>query len=103
MRGRLRMCAAAVLGLMEFCPAAELPSGDDARFNEAVLILTGESEIENVDEYEMDRYLKMMSSPLRLNSAGRPALLSSGLLTLYQAVSLIDYRDRNGPVMSFSE
>lgn len=97
------MCAAAVLGLMEFCPAAELPSGDDARFNEAVLILTGESEIENVDEYEMDRYLKMMSSPLRLNSAGRPALLSSGLLTLYQAVSLIDYRDRNGPVMSFSE
>ena len=97
------MCAAAVFGLMEICPAAELPSGDDARFNEAVLILTGESEIENVDEYEMDRYLKLMSSPLRLNSAGRPALLSSGLLTLYQAVSLIDYRDRNGPVMSFSE
>ena len=59
------MCAAAVLGLMEFCPAAVLPSGDDARFNEAVLVLTGESEIENVDEYEMDRYLKLMSSPLR--------------------------------------
>lgn len=94
------VCAITLLGLTQICPAG---GKDDVRFNEAVLVLTGAGEIEELDEYEIDRYQKLSSSPLRLNSAGRPALLSSGLMTLYQVVSFLDYRSLSGPVMSFAE
>ncbi|MGM9740424.1 MAG: hypothetical protein ACI3ZP_07440 [Candidatus Cryptobacteroides sp.] len=94
------VCAVILLGLTQICQAGEK---DDARFNEAVLVLTGAGEIEELDEYEIDRYLKLSASPLRLNSAGRSALLSSGLMTLYQVVSFLDYRTLSGPVMSFPE
>ena len=100
MRGKVIICAALALVIIWTCRAE---GKEDVRFNEAVLVLTGAGEIEELDEYEIDRYLRLSSNPLRLNSSGRPALLSSGLMTLYQIVSFLDYRTLSGPVMSFSE
>lgn len=103
MSGRMMICAAVFLCIWQACAGAKGRAVDDIRFNDAVLVLTGAGEIEDVDESELDRYMRLASNPLGINSAGRASLLSSGLLTLYQVVSLLDYRARNGDVMSFSE
>ena len=101
MSGRMMICAAVFLCIWQACAGAKGRAVDDIRFNDAVLVLTGAGEIEDVDESELDRYMRLASNPLGINSAGRASLLSSGLLTLYQVVSLLDYRARNGDVMSF--
>ncbi|MBO4566997.1 MAG: hypothetical protein J5695_07200 [Bacteroidales bacterium] len=72
-------------------------------FESAVLRLTGASVMEDLDESVIERYRALALRPLNLNSAGRSRLLSSGLLTPFQAASLLDYRQRTGDVLSFAE
>ena len=68
-----------------------------------LLRITGASSEEDLDEQEVERYMRFLSHPLEINSASRSRLLSSGLLTRYQVASLEEYRSVYGDVLSFSE
>ena len=72
-------------------------------FLETVMGLTGISEIEDLDEDEYERLAFLSEHPLNLNHSNSSKLISSGLFTSYQVVSLIDYRLRHGDILSFSE
>ena len=69
----------------------------------ALLILSGASEMEELSAEEVERYCSMRDSPLRLNTASRNTLLATGLFSRYQAASILDYRSRNGRILSFAE
>lgn len=68
-----------------------------------LLAFTGHSDPEELDVYEVERLVQYIAHPLKLNESSASRLRSSGLLTQYQAASLIDYRTRQGDVLSYSE
>ncbi len=72
-------------------------------FHEALLYLSGASCVEELSEDEVARYQSLAARPVDLNAAGRSRLLSSGLLTAFQVASLLDYRQRTGAVLSWTE
>lgn len=72
-------------------------------FQEAVLALSGASCIEELTEDEVRHYRSLEEHPVDVNRAGRSRLLSCGLFTPYQVASLVDYRARNGDILSFAE
>ena len=72
-------------------------------FDRSVLVLTGASSIEDLDEEVMEKYCSLASHPIRLNIAGETRMVDSGLFSRYQAASLMDYRKRNGDIMSVME
>jgi len=51
----------------------------------------------------MERYAELQGHPLPINMADRNRLVSSGLISSYQAASLLDYRTRHGDVLSAAE
>ena len=70
---------------------------------QALLTLTGASCVEELSEDEVQHYQSLAAHPVDLNLAGRSRLLSTGLLTPFQVASLLDYRTRTGPVLSWAE
>lgn len=72
-------------------------------FQEAVLILSGASCLEELSEDEIEHYQTLASHPVDLNLAGRGRLLATGLLSPFQVASLLDYRSRGGEVLSWTE
>lgn len=70
---------------------------------EAILAMTGAAGLEELDEYEYERLSRYLLHPLKLNQMSASRLAASGLMTPYQAASLVDYRLRHGDVMSFNE
>lgn len=74
----------------------ELPDG-------SILSLTGALGMEELDESVLERFDRLLSSPVRLNLASDSRLVSSGLLSRYQAASLRDYRNTHGDVLSAGE
>lgn len=70
---------------------------------QAVLRLLGAESAEQVDSEEMERLSELLENPVMLNEASVNELVSSGLMSRYQAVSLVDYRNRHGDVLSASE
>ena len=58
---------------------------------------------EELSEDEILHYSELLKRPLRLNSATAAQMQESGLMTRYQAVSIIDYRRRSGQILSFTE
>lgn len=76
---------------------------DGPDFDSAVLRLSGAGTMEELEEGELERYRSFYLHPLDLNAAGRGRLLSSGLLTAFQAASLLDWRERSGDILSYTE
>ncbi|MBR6875610.1 MAG: hypothetical protein IKN00_04895 [Bacteroidales bacterium] len=72
-------------------------------FQQALLVLTGASCVEELSEDEVQRYQSLAARPVDLNHAGRSRLLATGLLTPYQVASLLDYRTRTGNILSWAE
>ncbi|MBR4826364.1 MAG: hypothetical protein IKZ91_00575 [Bacteroidales bacterium] len=72
-------------------------------FESAVLRITGAGSVEELDESTMERFRALSLHPLDLNSAGRSRLLASGLFNAFQVASFLDYRQRAGDVLSFTE
>ncbi|MBR1870130.1 MAG: hypothetical protein IJ799_08735, partial [Bacteroidales bacterium] len=72
-------------------------------WEEALLVLSGASAVEELDADVLEHYAFYRDHPVRINSAGRGGLRSCGLLTAYQVASLLDYRSRHGPVLSLAE
>ena len=69
----------------------------------AMLYLSGADSEEELDEQEVERFAVLASRPLEINLASRSRMVSSGLMSQYQVASLMDYRSRNGDVLSVSE
>ncbi len=85
---------------------ALLPMNMTAQSDErmrAVLYLTGADSEEELDEQEVERFAVLASRPLEINLASISRIVSSGLMSRYQAASLMDYRSRNGDVLSVAE
>ena len=69
----------------------------------AIVSASGVAGIEELDEYEMEMYWSIMTSPVRINVEGSERLISAGLLTPFQAASLKDYIERHGDILSLTE
>ena len=69
----------------------------------AILYLSGADSEEELDEQEMERFSVLASSPLEINLVSRSRMATCGLMSQYQVASLMDYRLRNGDVLSVSE
>lgn len=68
-----------------------------------VLDFLGCVDISDADASEVERLHDFMDEPLRINSAEFRELKESGLLNPYQIVSLEDYRNSHGDVLSLME
>ena len=90
-----------VLFVMMTCVPVAL-CGQTEEELEAVTRWAG-SDVEDMDGDEVERLCDLMRRPLKLNISSHSDLLESELLSRYQVASLLDYRKRNGWVMSFME
>ena len=89
---------AVVLALWACCAGAQSSEELDA-----MMLLTGCVQPEDLDEYEVERLSHYLGHPVRINSVPLTFLRSCGLFSPYQAASLADYRMRHGDVMSLAE
>lgn len=71
--------------------------------DDAVLLITGASCMEELSEDAVSRFRHYAGHPIDLNSAPEGMLVSSGLMSRYQAASITEYRERSGDILSFSE
>ena len=85
------------------CVLVSLPAWTLRAQEKEILALTGASAIEELDEGEYERLEALLSRPLSLNAASLTRLQSCGLFTRFQALSLSDYRRRNGDIRSATE
>ncbi len=74
-----------------------------ADFQQAMLMLSGASCVEELADDEVQHYQDFALHPLNLNLSGESRLRSSGLLTPFQIASLLEYRRESGDVLSFAE
>lgn len=88
------------VGMSRAQPSQRYANDDAVR---AMLYFTGAVDIEDVPESVMEMWWDLLESPLELNTAGASRLESSGMLTKYQAASLVEYRTRSGDILSFNE
>lgn len=75
----------------------------DTELERSVLALTGASSMEDLDEEVMEGFSSLASRQLRVNFASEARMVSSGLFSRYQAASIVDYRRRNGDILSLME
>ena len=68
-----------------------------------ITALTGAASIEELDEDEYERLESLRTAPVLINSASLAQLQSCGLFTRFQALSITDYRARNGAILSAAE
>ena len=94
-----RKCLIAAVLSFWACAAA----GQSSEELEAIMLLTGCAQPENLDEYEVERLCHYLEHPVRINSVSVTYLRSCGLFSAYQAAVLVDYRVRHGDVMSLNE
>lgn len=94
---RVKMIVAILFSLWVDCAAQQ---STEVEF---ILSLLGVTDPEEIDSYEYERLYDLLEHPLKINQASQSALLSSGLFSRYQVASFLDYRSRNGEVLSYME
>lgn len=68
-----------------------------------IMRLVGAQTPEDVVEEDYERFSDFLAHPLPVNVVSKAKLVSSGLMTAYQAASFVDYREHHGDVLSVSE
>ena len=58
---------------------------------------------EDLDDDDVERFSALLKRPVLLNISSQDELNSCGIFTRYQVASLMHYRDRSGPCLSFFE
>ena len=71
--------------------------------DQALLTLSGATAWEELDEEELERLEGLRSAPVRINTASQARLLSCGLFSRFQVLSLLDYRAHSGDILSLHE
>ena len=79
-----------------------VPVGADS-FQDAVLLLSGASSIEELSAEELERYEDLRRNPLDINRCSRSRLLSCGLFTPFQVASILEQRKSSGEILSLTE
>ena len=97
---RAMRCIGIILLLMS---AAILTKAQPLSDIDMIMKFEGVSDPEDLDSYDVERLEGLLRRPLRINQSSLSKLKESGVLTHYQAVSLIDYRSRHGDILSYSE
>lgn len=69
----------------------------------AMLVLSGASAAEDLEESEIERFQHYAAHPLRINQVPRSKMLSSGLLSAYQVAALEEYRSMSGDILGPGE
>ena len=92
-----------ILMIVFLALAGHLLNGQQLPGIELIMRLEGVDSPEDMDPYDVERLESLLNRPLRINHASLSKLKEAGLLSHYQAVSLIDYRSRHGDVLSYSE
>lgn len=70
---------------------------------EAILFLSGASDVSELSEEDLTHFRQLNEKPLRINSSTIRSLSASRLFTAYQQASILDYIERNGPILSGTE
>lgn len=70
---------------------------------QAILVITGASSMDELDETTVERFDYYAVHPLDINAASAAKLVSSGLFSSYQAASILEYRARTGDIVSVAE
>lgn len=83
-------------------PAASGPEGD-SDLMECILVLTGASSAEELDENVVSVYEALASRPVCINLWNVSRLRSCGLFSPYQVASIDDYRTTYGDILSVAE
>lgn len=79
-----------------------VPVGADS-FQDAVLLLSGASSMEELSAEELERYEDLRRKPLDINRCSRSRLLSCGLFTPFQVASILEQRRQSGEILSLTE
>ncbi len=85
------------------CIASGTVSAQNMSETEMLMNCLGTSGEDETDPYEMERLSYYLERPVKINTVSLTGLLSTGLMSRYQAVSLMDYRSRHGDVLSLTE
>ena len=83
-----------------FCGRAEAQKAGDIDRIAAFLGVVSEEEL---SDEEVERLGDFLRRPLKINLLSRSRLIASGLFTGYQVASLMDYRQRHGGILSYTE
>lgn len=95
----MRIGTAILFVLLQFL--AGKVGGQDIDTN--ILYLTGASSMEEISSEVEEHYSTLKQNPIDINHCSLSRLLSCGLLTNYQAVSLREYINDKGEVLSIQE
>ncbi len=98
----LRLTMLTVIVSMSFWGLTANAQDDGQEFGYIVRLL-GADTPEVLDEHDVEQFSAFLSNPLQINFATLSKLASSGLFTQYQVASLLDYRNKNGDILSLSE
>lgn len=98
--GCIILKAAVLILLLSKSP---VPAAADPEGIAAIMRLLGTEDPEELDQYTVEQLNVFLVNPLHINFVSRSRLASSGLFTPYQVASIVDYRERNGDVLSFAE
>lgn len=69
----------------------------------AAVILSGAGTPEDMDSQTVETLRQLSLNPVPLNTASRSRLMGCGLFTHYQVASILEYRERTGGILSFTE
>lgn len=86
-----------------WCIASGILCAQNVSPIEYLMNCTGTSGEDEMDPYEMERLSHFLERPVKINTVSLSGLVSTGLMSRYQAVSLMDYRSRHGDVLSLTE
>jgi len=70
---------------------------------DAILFFSGAMNLEELEQEVLDNYEQFYHNKLKINTASKTKLVSSGLFSNYQAAALVDYITNNGSILSFAE
>lgn len=69
----------------------------------ASMYISGALTLEELDSETIEELENLRSHPVNINTSSKARLLGCGLFSAYQAASIIDYRERNGDILSITE
>lgn len=91
------------LYLLASSPSCDMQTTRGCNLDEAVVFLCGVSELSEVPADVYEHFSKLRDRPLAVNLCSRAELASSALFTSYQVETILDYRSRNGDILSVGE
>lgn len=91
------------LYLLTSSPCCDVLPARECDLDEAVVFLCGVPELSEVPADVYEHFSKLRDRPLAVNLCSRAELAASSLFSSYQVETILDYRSRNGDILSVGE